>query len=77
VVAALPVLGLVVDDAVGDLDFAGGVVALVIGGVVLRVPEGELDGREDGDLGRVFPVVGDRQPPDLKRLAVRRESGSR
>src|SRR5215471_14338509 len=51
VIAALPVLGLVVDDAVGNLDFAGGVVALVIGGVVLGVPESELNGGENGDLG--------------------------
>ena len=38
VVAALAVLGLVVDHAVGDLDLAGGVVPLVVRGVVLARP---------------------------------------
>ncbi len=73
VVAALPVLGLVVDHAVGDLDLPGGVVPLVVGGVVLRVPQGELDRGEDGQLGRGVAVVGDGEPPDLERLAARRE----
>jgi hypothetical protein len=46
-VAPLPVLGLVVDDPPIDLDLTGGVVALVVSRVVLRIPERELDGRED------------------------------
>ena len=42
VVAALAVLGLVVDGAALDLDLAGGEVALEVGGVVLGVPQAEL-----------------------------------
>ena len=41
-VAALPVLGLVVDGAALYLHFAGGEVALEVGGVVLGVPQAEL-----------------------------------
>ena len=51
VVAALAILGLVIDDAVFDLDLADGEVALEVGGVVLRIPEAELDGGEGGDGG--------------------------
>src|ERR1700730_4286874 len=73
VVAALAVLGLVVDDPVGHLDLAGRVVALVVRRVVLCVPEGELDGGEERKLGRRLPVVGDGGPPDLVILAARHE----
>ena len=50
VVAPLAILGLVVDDLVFDLDLAGAEVALEIGGVVLRVPEAELDAGEEREL---------------------------
>jgi hypothetical protein len=43
VVAPLAVLGLVVDDAVLDLDLADREVALEVRRVVQRVPEAELD----------------------------------
>ena len=45
-IAALAVLGLVIDHAVFHLHLAGVEVALEVGGVVLRVPQAELDARE-------------------------------
>jgi hypothetical protein len=42
VVAPLPVLGRVVDDAVLDLDLTDRVVPLEVRGIVLGVPEAEL-----------------------------------
>src|ERR1019366_9042089 len=47
VIAALAVFGLVIDDAVFDLHLSDAEVALAIGGVVLRIPQAEFDGRED------------------------------
>src|SRR5450759_4526029 len=67
-VAPLPVLGLVVDDAVLHLHLADGVVALEVGGVVLGVPEAELDGAEEGELRRLSPFVRYPDPPDLHGL---------
>ena len=53
-VAALAVLGLMVDGAAHDLHFAGGEVALEVRHVVLCVPKAELDERRQNDiLGRV------------------------
>ena len=52
VVAALAVLGQVVDDAVLDVDLAGGQVALEVGGIVLGVPQAELDRAEQRQPGR-------------------------
>src|ERR1019366_7837223 len=43
VVAALAIFGLVVDDTVVDFNLAGAEVALEVGGIVLRVPQTELD----------------------------------
>ena len=43
VIAALAVLGLVVDDPVDDLDLADVEIALVVGGVVPGIPQAELD----------------------------------
>ena len=43
VVAALAILGLVIDDLVLDLDLSDAEIALEIGGVVLRIPQAELD----------------------------------
>ena len=54
-VAALAVLGLVIDDAVFHLHLAGVEVALEVGGVVLRIPQAELDGGEGGDARRGRP----------------------
>ena len=49
VVAALAVLRLVIDDAVFDLHLADGEVALEVGGVVLGIPQAELDAGEGGE----------------------------
>ncbi len=73
VVAPLPVLGLVVDDAAVHLDLAGGEVALVVGGVVLRVPETELDRGEEREIGGGVALVRHRRAPDLEGLAQRDE----
>ena len=50
VVAALAILGLVVDGAALDLHLAGGKVALEVGGVVLGVPQAELDEAVQGHV---------------------------
>ena len=73
VVAALAVLGHVVDDAVLDVDLAGGQVALEVRGVVLGVPQAELDGAEQRQARARRPLVGDPRPPHLERLAGRHE----
>ena len=66
-IAALPVLGLVVDGgaAVFKLHFRQRVVALEVGGVVLRVPQAELDEAVQGNLFRFGGLVGQGQPGDL------------
>ena len=74
VVAALAVLGLVVDRrpvraVLLDLDLADRQVALVVGLVVLRVPQAELDEREERDRLRRVGRVGDRDLLDLGGLA--------
>jgi len=57
VVATLAVFGLVVDRAVLDLHLADAQVALVVGLVVLGVPQVELEEREQGEaLGRLGGV---------------------
>ena len=54
VIAALTVLGLVVDDAVLDLDFTGGEVALEVQHIVRGIPQAELhEGGQDDILGSV------------------------
>ncbi len=72
-VAALAILGLVIDDLVFDLDLADAEVALEVGGVVLRVPQAELDAGEEGELGRLSAAVGHLEFPDLQVLAQRHE----
>ena len=72
-VASLAVLGLVVDDAVLDLDLADRVVALEVRRVVLRVPQAELDRAEQRQAGRRRPLVRHARPPDLEGLAERHE----
>ena len=73
VVAALAVLGLVVDGAAHDLHFAGGEVALEVGAVVHGVPQAELHVAEHiqraGGIGLVFQ----RQAVDLAGVAARDE----
>ena len=59
-IAALAVLGLVVDDAVLDFDLAGIEVALEVGGVVLRIPQAELDAGENAE----------RLPRSVRRLVT-------
>ena len=59
-VAALAVLGLVVDGRAVDLDLADAVVALEVGRVVVGVPEAELDEGEELEGAFCLGVVGDR-----------------
>ena len=73
VVAPLPVLGLVVDDAVLHLDLADRVVPLEVRGVVLRIPEAELDGAEEREACRLSPLVRQASAPHLQGLALRDE----
>ncbi len=72
-VAPLPVLRRVVDDAVLDLDLADRVVALEVGRIVLRVPQAELDGSEQRHPRGLRPLVGQADAPDLERLTDRDE----
>ncbi len=43
-VSSLTILGLVVDDAIHHLDFARIEVTLIVGSIILCIPQGELDG---------------------------------
>jgi len=65
VISALPVLGLVVDDAILDFYLAGVEVALEVGGVILGIPKAELDAGESGEIHRSLAAAGDVEPPDL------------
>ena len=73
VVAALAILGLVVDDTVHDFDLAGAEIALEVGGVILGVPQAELDAGKNGELRRLFAAIRHLELPDLQRLAERHE----
>jgi len=75
-VAALPVLGLVIDNAFLHLDLAGGEVALEVGDVIPGIPETELQGREDRQLRRCVPIVGQDKTPNLE-IAVKRHKVER
>ena len=74
VIAPLAVLGLVIDHPVLDLDLAGAEVALEVGGVVLRVPQAELDAAK---RPRARPASSrwlvSGELPDLQVLAQRHE----
>ena len=72
-VAALAILGLVIDDPVHDLDLAGAEIALEIGGVVLRVPQAELDAGKNREFRGLLAAVGHREFPDFQRFAQRHE----
>ena len=73
VVAALAVLGLVVDCAALDLDFADRVGALVVRHVVQCFEEAELDVRKETQLLGLLGLVADGDFPDLEILAGRYE----
>ena len=45
-VAPLAVFGLVVDHPILNLHLAGGEIALEVGGIVLGIPQAELDRRK-------------------------------
>ncbi len=72
-VAALAVLGLVVDDAVLDLDLAGVEVALEVGLVVPGVPQAELDAEKIERSAAVSRWLVMRQLPDLQVGVQRHE----
>ena len=75
VVATLPVLGLVIDDTVLDLDLTDRVVALEVGGVVVGVPEAPLHCAEERQVGGLRTFIGDASAPDLERFAIGYEVG--
>ena len=75
VVAPLAVLGLVVDDPVHNFDLAGAEIALEVRGVVLRIPETELDARKNRKLRGFAAPVRHREFPDFQRFAERHEIG--
>ena len=59
VIAALAVFGFVVDHAILDLHLRDVEVALVVRRVVLRVPQTELDQREERQIGGRIALIGD------------------
>ena len=65
VVAALTVLGFVVDRAALDLDLAGRKIALEVGGIIHGVPQAELYVAENGKRFRFLTLVGQHQAVDL------------
>jgi hypothetical protein len=71
VIAALAVLGLVVDDLVFHFHLAGAEVALEVGGVVQGIPQAELDEEKGRQLGGFSALVGDRQLPDFQVFTQR------
>ncbi len=75
-IATLAVLGLVIDDAVFDLHLPDAEIALEVRAVVLRVPQAELDAREDRERRRRRAVIGHSQLPDFQVLIERDEVAS-
>ncbi len=73
VIAALAVLRLVVDYAILDFDLADVQIALVVGRVVVGVPQAELDQREDRQVGGLIALVGECELPDFQIFAQRHE----
>ena len=71
VIAALAVLGLVVDHAIHHLDLTGAEVALEVGHVVLGIPQRELHKREQRQAGAFRASVGDGDLPDFERFVQR------
>ena len=70
VVAALPVLGLVVDGTRLHLHLAGGEVALEVGAVVYSVPQAELHIAEHVQLPGTIAAVGQGQAVQLAGVAL-------
>ena len=70
VVAALPILGLVVDDPRLHLHLAGGKVALEVGAVVHGVPQAELHIAEHVKLPGAVAAVGQGQAVQLAGVAL-------
>ena len=73
VVAALAVLGLVVDGAAHHLHLAGGEVALEVGAVVHGIPQAELHIAEHIQRAGGVRLVLQRQAVDLARIAAGHE----
>jgi len=68
-IAAFAVLGLVVDDAVFNLNFADAEVALEVGHVVVGVPQAEFHVGEQRQIGGDLAAIGDGQLPDFQVFA--------
>ena len=73
VVAALPVLGLVVDGTRLHLHLAGGEVALEVGAIVHSVPQAELHIAEHVQLPGTITAVGQGQAVQLTGIALGHE----
>ena len=70
-IAPLPVLRLVIDDAVFHLHLARIEVALEVGGVVLRIPQAKFDAREPGQRCPGRSPVRHRHLPDFQVVVQR------
>ena len=77
VIAALAILGLVVDHPVDDLDLAERVIALEVGGVVPGIPQAKLHAGDHREAGGHRPLVGQRQAPDFQACAEGDEGADR
>ncbi len=70
-IAPLPVLRLVIDDFVFDLHLPDAEIALEVGGIVLGVPETELNQGKGRNRSRREPVVAQSKLPDFECLIER------
>ena len=75
VVAALAVLGLVVDGGADDLHLADGEVALEVGHVVVGVPQAPLDEGEEGEVLFLIGLIAELDAGDLGGVAQRHHGG--
>ncbi len=72
-IAALAIFRFMVDDPVHNFHFTNGVIPLEVGGIVLRIPQAELDRRKYGQVCRLIALVGEGQFPDLQVFTERDE----
>ncbi len=75
-IAPLAIFGLVINDLILNFDLTDAQVALIVGHVVVGVPQAEFDQREGRQTRRSQPVIGDAQLPDFEILAQRHEIAS-
>src|SRR5215469_7810130 len=71
VITSFPVLGLVIDNSILDLNLADAEIALEVRGVVLRVPPAKFDRGKDREFRCLLAMVRNGELPDLEILVER------